>query len=203
MPTSPAENTSDNTVRLLPGADALIHTALMQPPAENAYHLRLQAEQFSLLAGFDALICLESLAFQPFDHQLKAAKTALRRMRGRALLCDEVGLGKTIEAGLVIKEYLLRRMVQRVLVLTPPALVEQWHEELTTKFGLSGFLTSTDPSFRVQGPAAWQTSQLLVASLATARRPDNRKLIETTAYDLVVVDEAHHLKNRASVTWKF
>ncbi|MHB8626863.1 MAG: DEAD/DEAH box helicase [Aggregatilineales bacterium] len=205
MATNPLEknNTALSAIFLLRGADQIIRAALSQPPDAEAYQLRLQAEQLGLLAGFDSLICIESLAFQPFDHQIKAAKMALRRMRGRALLCDEVGLGKTIEAGLIIKEYLLRRMVQRVLVLTPPSLVEQWHEELTSKFDLPDFLTSTDPAFREQGVQAWETVPFIVASLVTARRAENRRVIEATSYDLVVVDEAHHLKNRSSITWKF
>src|SRR3990172_11302979 len=75
------------------------------------YRLQLAAEHLSLIAGFDELLCLDALRFQPFDYQIRAAQTALRRFRGRGLLCDEVGLGKTIEAGLVLKEYLNRRMV--------------------------------------------------------------------------------------------
>jgi len=74
-------------------------------------------------------------------------------------LCDEVGLGKTIEAGLVLKEYLARQMVQRVLILTPPALVEQWHEELEAKFGLRGFVTTGSAEFRERGPAAGKNSR--------------------------------------------
>ncbi|MDH4138041.1 MAG: ATP-dependent helicase, partial [Anaerolineae bacterium] len=112
-------------VRLLPGADAVLDAvasgALTGP---GPYRLQLQAERLLLVAGFDELICLDTLDFEPFGYQVKTAQTALRRFRGRGLLCDEVGLGKTIEAGLVLKEYLLRGLVGRVLVLTPPALVE-------------------------------------------------------------------------------
>ena len=72
----------------------------------------------------------------------------LRRFHGRGMLSDEVGLGKTIEAGLVLKEYLLRQMVQRVLILTPPGLVEQWREELATKFDIADLVTTNDEAFR-------------------------------------------------------
>ena len=130
------------------------------------------------------------------------ARTALRRFRGRGLLSDEVGLGKTIEAGLVLKEYLVRRMVQRVLILTPPGLVEQWREELATKFNIPDFVTSNDEAFRAKGPEAWTHFPQVIASLATARRPEHRAVITSALYDLVIVDEAHHLKNRASVSWK-
>ena len=126
----------------------------------------------------------------------------MRRFRGRGLLSDEVGLGKTIEAGLVLKEYLVRRMVQRVLILTPPGLVEQWREELATKFNIPDFVTSNDEAFRAKGPEAWTHFPQVIASLATARRPEHRAVITSALYDLVIVDEAHHLKNRASVSWK-
>ncbi|MDH4137730.1 MAG: DEAD/DEAH box helicase, partial [Anaerolineae bacterium] len=147
--------------------------------------------------------CLDNLDFAPFGYQVKTAQTALRRFRGRGLLCDEVGLGKTIEAGLVLKEYLSRQLVNRVLILTPPALVEQWREELAYKFRLDDFVTTSDSEFRALGPQAWATFSHVVASLATARRAEHRREITQIVYDLVIVDEAHHLKNRASVSWKF
>jgi SNF2 family DNA or RNA helicase len=174
-------------------------------PAESAlrtYQLQLMALRLGLVAGFDDLLCLDAIDFQPFDYQVRAARTALRRFRGRGLLSDEVGLGKTIEAGLVLKEYLLRQMVQRVLILTPPGLVEQWREELVTKFNITDFVTNHDEAFRSLGPDAWLRFPHVIASLATARRPEHRQVITSEIYDLVIVDEAHHLKNRASVSWK-
>ena len=121
------------TFTLAPGAESLLASVAQSATADvRAYHLRLMALHLGLVAGFDDLLALDALDFTPFDYQIKAARTALRRFRGRGLLSDEVGLGKTIEAGLVLKEYLLRQMVQRVLILTPPGLVEQWREELAT-----------------------------------------------------------------------
>ena len=168
----------------------------------RAYHLQLMAQRLGLVAGFDDLLCLDAIDFAPFDYQIRAARTALRRFRGRGLLSDEVGLGKTIEAGLVLKEYMLRQMVQRVLILTPPGLVEQWRGELATKFKINTFVTNNDEEFRTLGADAWLHFPWVIASLATARRPEHRTQITAELYDLVIVDEAHHLKNRASVTWK-
>lgn len=167
------------------------------------YRAQLLAARLSLMAGFEELVCLESLNFQPFDYQLRAAQTALRRFRGRGLLCDEVGLGKTIEAGLVLKEYLERGMVRRVLILAPPGLVEQWREELAAKFDLADFVTTSDLTFRAAGTDSWERFPLLIASLATARLSKHRRAIINIEYDLVIVDEAHYLKNRSSVSWKF
>jgi SNF2 family DNA or RNA helicase len=191
-------------LQLRPGAERVLDSAAARHFAGwLPYRLQLQAERLALVAGFDELVCLDALNFAPFDYQIKAARTALRRFRGRGLLCDEVGLGKTIEAGVVLKEYLLRQMVDRVLIITPPALVEQWREELASKFGLGDFVANYDPEFRELGAQAWAAFPRVIASLATARRPEHRSAIKDIAYDLVIVDEAHHLKNRSSVSWKF
>lgn len=190
-------------LHLRPGAEQVLETVAAGQFIERRAHLlQLQAERLALVAGFDELVCLDALDFTPFDYQLKTAQTALRRFRGRGLLCDEVGLGKTIEAGLVLAEYVMRQMASRVLILTPPALVEQWREEMAAKFRLADFVTNYDPEFREQGIRAWEAFPRIIASLATARRAQNRRAIAEVTYDLVIVDEAHHLKNRASASWK-
>jgi SNF2 family DNA or RNA helicase len=75
--------------------------------------------------------------FEPLWHQTETVRKVLKQFRGRVLLADEVGLGKTIEACMVLKEYALRGMAERTLVLTPASLVGRWHEELERKFGLA------------------------------------------------------------------
>jgi len=199
MKTMPAPD-----VRLTPVDESVFKTIHAGKFASRElYHLRLWAESAQLVSGFDELICLDQLNFAPFDYQTRAAQIMLRRFRGRGMFCDEVGLGKTIEAGLVIKEYLARNIVQRLIVVTPAALVEQWREELALKFGLTGFVTSADAEFRAAGAEAWERFPLLIASLATARRAEHRARLSQIPFDLVVLDEAHHLKNRNSASWKF
>ena len=194
----------DLEVRLLQPDAALLRSGAGSAfGSPGLYRLRLRAEHAVLVAGFDELICLDAIDFSPFDYQVRAAQIMLRRFRGRGMFCDEVGLGKTIEAGLVLKEYRLRNVAQRVLILTPAALVEQWSEELAVKFGLSDFISSADAAFRSLGPAAWERFPYVIASLATARRAEHRTQISQIPYDLIIVDEAHHMKNRASISWKF
>ena len=99
--------------------------------------LHLTLAHLHLLRGFDQLFCLEGLqGVEHLPHQIETVRKVLRRFRGRVLLADEVGLGKTIEACLLLREYILRGQVRRVLILVPNPLVSQWHEELSSKFQL-------------------------------------------------------------------
>ncbi|WP_217997838.1 DEAD/DEAH box helicase [Alicyclobacillus acidiphilus] len=164
--------------------------------------LHQQAVRLSLRSGFEELLSLKLLhEITPFPHQIRTVERVLRRMRGRALLCDEVGLGKTIEAGIVMTEYLLRGLVKRVLILTPPSLVEQWKEEVTRKLGLA-FVCYDEARFKA-ADKPWQTFEHIIASLDTAKREPHRDEILATEFDLVIVDEAHHLKNKSTLAWKF
>jgi len=195
---------NDYDITLSPANQAALQALIRQEFAgERAYWLRLQTERLSLIQGFEELLAPEAVAVAPFPYQLKTARTALRRFRGRGLLCDEVGLGKTIETGLVLKEYMMRGLVHKVLIITPPALTQQWREEMVSKFLLTDFVTNEDAEFRELGPEAWSAFDHIIASLATARRAEHRRAIEKIHFDMVIVDEAHHLKNRATVSWKF
>ena len=165
--------------------------------------LNRAAMRLSLLGGFEVLLCLPLLrGVEQHPFQINTARQVMRNMRGRALLCDEVGLGKTIEAGLVLKEYALRGLARRVLILTPPSLVSQWRDEMRDKFGIE-FLTLDDAGFHRHGDDAWERCERVIASLHTAKSARNREAVQRVAYDLIIVDEAHHLRNRGSVSWKF
>ena len=168
--------------------------------SESAAELHQASLRLSMTPGFDELISLDLLPFTPFAHQVRAVQHVLQRMRGRALLCDEVGLGKTIEAGIVLMEYMLRGLARRVLVLVPPSLVEQWTEELRTKFRLD-FIAYDDPVFR-QAANGWARFERVVASVDTAKREPHASAISSIDYDMVIVDEAHHLRNRETLAWK-
>ncbi len=170
-------------------------------PAED-FFLRYDLAHASLFQTFDELLCLPHLrGVDHYWYQVETARKVLKQFRGRVLLADEVGLGKTIEAGMVLKEYLLRGMAERILILTPPALVGQWHEEMETKFGVE-FMDSHDPLLH-RDPALFWAHPRIIASIATARREAHARHLAQRNFDLVIVDEAHHLKNRSSKNWKF
>ncbi len=163
--------------------------------------LAWQAHQLSLARGFEALQCLAQVHIEHFPHQIDTALKVMRDLRGRALLADEVGLGKTVEAGLVVKEYIVRGLADRLLVLCPTPLVGQWREELATKFGLP-CATTDDEAFWEGGQAGWSRFPRLVASLSLARLAAHREALATLPFDIVVLDEAHRVKNRTSAGWK-
>lgn len=166
------------------------------------FRLALQATRLAMVAGFDQLLCLPWLRdVELLEHQLRTARTVLRRLRGRALLCDEVGLGKTIEAGIILEELVVRGLARRVLILTPPSLVEQWQGEMRRKFGLD-FIVHDDPAFREHGAQAWAVHDRIIASYHTAKREPHRSAILRSEWDLVIVDEVHHFRNRSTLLWQ-
>jgi SNF2 family DNA or RNA helicase len=149
----------------------------------------------------DDLLCLPYCRLQRLEYQVRTALRVLGPLRGRALLSDEVGLGKTIEAGLVLKELLTRGMVKRFLVLTVPSLVDQWEEELSDKFGLT--VATTNSSSARDNPARfWQENTNVVASLHTVKQPAQLEIARQVQWDLLIVDEAHYLRNRESQAWQ-
>ncbi len=162
----------------------------------GAFLLHLDALRIARQRGFEQLLALNHARdVQRLEHQIRACLRVLREMKGRALLADEVGLGKTIEAGLIVKEYLLRALVRRVLILAPASLLTQWREELQHKFEIPIHVFSRGD--------AWDAAPILIASLDTAKAASNREAIARRGFDMLVVDEAHRLRNHLTQAWKF
>jgi len=167
----------------------------------TAFLLRGELVRLSLFEGFDELLCLPALqGVEAHWYQVETVRKVLKQYRGRVLLADEVGLGKTIEAGMVLKEYILRGMADRILILTPASLVGQWHDEMASKFGID-CATSHDPLLRSDPTAFWAQPRV-IASIASARRREQAELLAGLSYDVVVVDEAHHLRDQTSASYR-
>ncbi len=164
--------------------------------------LRRDYARLRLQKGFDELVSLAAIRdVVHFRYQLDTVRRIVRDFRGRVLLADEVGLGKTIEACLALKEYWLRGLVRKALILTPPSLVSQWVDELTSKFGLTP-VTPDDAPTSGAGNTTWRDHPLVVASLPFVRQPAQRDQLVAIDYDLVIVDEAHCVKNRGTAAWQ-
>lgn len=168
---------------------------------QEQYELSLDAYHIRLNQTFDQLVCLGSLKdVHSLWYQEETARKVLKHFRGRALLADEVGLGKTIEALIVFSEYYRRGMIENGLILTPTPLVSQWRDELKSKFDLE--IPCTDDSdYRRKGDQFWQ-APFILASINQAKTRKNFKTVTEREYDIVIVDEAHHLKNRNTLNWK-
>ncbi|MED5020459.1 SNF2-related protein [Paenibacillus chibensis] len=157
--------------------------------------LAIQGEEARLVTSFDELQCLKHLqGLSPLPHQLDTARKVLFEMSGRAILADEVGLGKTIEAGMILKEYMIRGLVSKVLILVPASLVLQWVRELSSKFGI--------PAVAQKKAYTWH-SDVVVASIDTAKRDPHKEFLLEQEYDMLIIDEAHKLKNKKTTNYQF
>jgi superfamily II DNA or RNA helicase len=147
-------------------------------------------------APWAAVHAAERAAIEILPHQLEPSLAILRGLGCRVLLADDVGLGKTIQAGLIVSELLARGAAERVLLLTPAGLRDQWANELRERFGLTAgimdqrgvrALASTLP--REVNP--WSTVPLAIASLDYVKRAEVLPAAKARVWDVVLVDEAH------------
>ena len=166
--------------------------------------LKLDAEEISQENEIRELVSYNSIKKNlsyDLPYQSQGALQILRDFNGSALLADEVGLGKTITTGMVLKECIVRGFVKKALILTPPSLVDQWVAELKEKFELD---------FRIiENEDDWDKSDFVIASIDRVKIFDKslkrfrHDKAHKIPWDLLIVDEAHKLKSRVTVRWKF
>lgn len=153
---------------------------------------RVQTEAIRSVNDQWGVFSLSRISLLP--HQLWVCRKVLEQWPAHWLIADDVGLGKTIEAGLILWPLLSRGTVQRLLVLCPASLVEQWQFRLRTMFDIR--LARYVPEADTKKGEFWHTHTQVVASLQTLRA-DNQgrhdRMLEAPDWDLLVVDEAHHL----------
>jgi SNF2 family DNA or RNA helicase len=168
------------------------------------FNLKLMSEEAAKQSEITELISyalIKKNLLYNLPHQQEGALKILRDLDGRALLADEVGLGKTITAGMVLKECIVRGFVRRALILTPPSLVNQWKEELSTKFDLN---------FKeVNREDEWENTKLAIASIDKVKNfnSSTNKFKHSHAHeiywDIIIIDEAHKLKDKDTFRWRF
>jgi superfamily II DNA or RNA helicase len=146
-------------------------------------------------------------AIYPEAYQLVPVLRALEMPRVALMLADAVGLGKTIQAGMVLRELMLRRRIRRVLVMCPAALRTQWRDEMHEKFALPFEVVDRPETLRLQRELGvdanpWRTHERIITSYHYLKQPDVLEQFRSTAepgedgtlrWDLLVVDEAHNL----------
>ena len=175
--------------------------AAPQPPFSfegdpNGFRLAAEARRISLAHLFDPYLALTSSDIEPLPHQITAVYgEMLQRQPLRFLLADDPGAGKTIMAGLFIKELLIRGDLKRCMIVAPGSLVEQWQDELAEKFGLEFKILSRDMFQTSYGGDPFLDNDRLIVRLDMASRAEDiQQLIETAPdYDLVICDEAHRM----------
>ena len=157
------------------------------------FKLFAEAERIKTAYQFDPLFAINCSVVDPLPHQVEAVyKFLLPQPRIRFLLADDTGAGKTIMTGLLIKEMLMRKMVERILIVTPGGLTKQWQEdEMGVKFNLP--FTLVNSQVFNSDPTIFQTHDRLVASIDLICRDKYMKVLENTNWDLVIFDEAHKL----------
>lgn len=159
------------------------------------YGLRLQALYLKHAYRFDPCAGLSNARIEPALHQIYVAHRVVSKLRPRMILADEVGLGKTIEAGLVIKELRARGLIDRVIIVTPASLTIQWQQELRSKFNEDfEIIDKTAVRYLGKDGNPWAKRNNVICSLEFARREDNFDSIVSAGWDLVVFDEAHRVR---------
>jgi len=153
---------------------------------------RMQAEVIASINGAWGLFARSRIALLP--HQLWVCRKVLATWPARWLVADDVGLGKTIEAGLILSALFTRKRIRRLLVICPASLVEQWQFRLRTMFDIrtSQYASPAD----TDRSDFWNTNPQVIASLHTLRKDSNdrhHRMLLADPWDLVIVDEAHHL----------
>jgi len=161
---------------------------------------RLRAALANTTPAPDAMRMLPSstLALLPF--QLEPALAVARGLSSRILIADEVGLGKTVQAGIVISELLCRRPAAHVLVVTPAALRDQWCEELRDRLALNACVIDSPMLARQVWPSMgnpWAAHPIVITSLDYVKRPEVLRALEALIWDVVVFDEAHAIAGRS------
>ncbi len=201
-------HTTDGGLKTVPadkkGVEPLASIAdqlsLEQFDTGSRFDLLEKAVRLDLAYRFDRFISLEGNRIDVTPHQVEAAHEILSSHDQRYLIGDEVGLGKTIEAGIVIEELLARGRAERALIVTPASLKTQWQEEMKDKFDQEYVIYDRNYVNSVCQTASkdevWEQDDLIITSIDFAKQDDMLEALENTEWDIAVFDEAHHLTAR-------
>ncbi|WP_027892736.1 helicase-related protein [Calidithermus chliarophilus] len=158
------------------------------------FALGVEARRIQLGYAFDPFFAVSASRIDPLPHQLEAVYgVLLKKSRVRFLLADDPGAGKTVMAGLFLKELKYRGVLERALIVTPANLTDQWQRELKEKFGETFEVMNRDSATAAYQDNPWEKRSQLITSIDFAKREENLSLLERVQWDLVIVDESHKL----------
>ena len=160
----------------------------------NRFRLGIEAARLGLAYEYDPYFSLSIARVDPLPHQLEAVYHYILPLpRIRFLLADDAGAGKTIMAGLLLKELKLRGLVSRTLIITPANLMFQWQREMRDRFRERfDIIRGVDLRY-AYGVNPWQDKPQVITSMDWAKREEVRASLSRTSWDLVIVDEAHRM----------
>lgn len=163
------------------------------PGAE--FKLGLEAYRISQAALFDPMMAVHTSNVEPLPHQISAVyESMLPKQPLRFVLADDPGAGKTIMAGLLIRELIMRGDAKRILIVSPGSLTEQWQDELLEKFGVTFDIFSREKQEQCASGNYFDESDQLICRLdQLSRNEDFQEKLKNTEWDLIIVDEAHKL----------
>jgi len=164
--------------------------------AANPTHFRLavEAHRIRLAHEYDPHFAVSISQIDPLPHQLEAVyHYMLRRPRVRFLLADDPGAGKTIMAGLLLKELKYRGIIESTLVVTPANLTDQWQREMREKFGETFTVVNRATLEAFQGKSVWEANPQCITSIDFAKQENVLDKLRAIRWDLVIVDEAHKM----------
>ena len=163
------------------------------PGAE--FKLGLEAYRISQAALFDPMMAVHTSNVEPLPHQISAVYEAmLPRQPLRFVLADDPGAGKTIMAGLLIRELIMRGDAKRILIVSPGSLTEQWQDELLEKFGVTFDIFSREKQEQCASGNYFDESDQLICRLdQLSRNEEFQEKLKNTEWDIIIVDEAHKL----------
>lgn len=182
-------------LRMIRGVKHRLSTGDLGSP-DDSEQLRLRLLAWALRLWNENTGALSTFDIDPLPHQIHLVHHILASGNYNWLIADDVGLGKTIEVGLLLSALRQRGQARRVLLLTPAGLTRQWQEELAGKFGLDGFRIYGD-DFQINEPRHWKLYDLVIGSMDRFKQEtDFQSLMLSDPWDLVIVDEAHRLTRR-------
>ena len=156
--------------------------------------LALESTRYRFASLYDPLLAMNTSKIDPLPHQIEAVYGyVLKLPRIRFLIADDPGAGKTIMAGLILKELKLRNLVKRILIVVPGHLKDQWRRELSERFDEKFIMIDRGILDAIYGENVWERENQVITSIDFAKREEIIPSISSSNFDLIIVDEAHKM----------